>query len=81
MCRFGEFEWVESFIETYKDKLSEDPEQLAYLYNRAVLQFHKKEYGEVIKLLYHRIQSFQKISYGIGARIYLCKALWEQGGI
>lgn len=78
MCRFGEFDWAESFIETYKRKLSQDPEQLAYLYNRAVLHFHKKEYAQVVKELYHRIHLFEHLSYGIGARIYLCKALWEQ---
>lgn len=78
MCRIAEFDWVERFIGEYKNKLSDDPGQLAYRYNMAVLQFHRGDYARVISGLYHHIHLFEHISYGIGARIYLCKALWEQ---
>lgn len=78
MCRIGEFDWVSQFIGEYKDKLSDDPGQLAYRYNLAVLEFHQGKHAQVISGLYHHIHLFEHISYGIGARIYLCKALWEQ---
>ena len=78
MCRFGQFDWAEQFVEDYQNKITADPEKLAYLYNRAVIQFHRGNYGETVKLLYHRIQDFKDILFGIGARIYLCRSLWEQ---
>ena len=78
MCRFGQFDWAEEFVEDYQDKITADPEKLAYLYNRAVIQFHRGNFGETVKLLYHRIQDFKDILFGIGARIYLCRSLWEQ---
>lgn len=78
MCRIGEFTWTKNFIEAYRHKIGDDADGLAYRYNLAVLKFHQGAYAEVVSGLYHHIHLFENIYYGIGARIYLCKALWEQ---
>jgi hypothetical protein len=78
MCRFREFDWAESFVEEYREKITSDPDQLAYLYNKAVLAFHRKDFAATVRMLYHRIHEFSDVLFGIGARNYLCRALWNQ---
>lgn len=78
MCRFRELDWVENFVEEYREMITSDPEQLAYLYNKAVLAFHRGDYAATVRMLYHRIHEFFDVLFGIGARNYLCRALWKQ---
>lgn len=78
MCRFGELSWVESFIESYKDRISGDSKGLAYIFNLAVLRFYQREFKETVRLLFPAITLFGEVLYAIGARTYLCRAFWEQ---
>lgn len=81
MVRFGEFDWAEDFVETYRERIASDPAGLTYLYNKAILAFHRGDYAGTIRMLYHRINEFVNLLIGLGARIYLCRALWKQGEI
>lgn len=78
MCRFRELDWAKNFVEEYRDRIASDPDQLSYLYNTAVLSFHQGDFAGTVRLLYHRIHEFSDVLFGIGARNYLCRALWKQ---
>ena len=43
----------------------------------AVLRFHQKKYRETVSLLFPEISKFEDVLYAVGARFYLCRALWE----
>ena len=79
MCRLGKLEWVEGFIETYRDRISHDPAQSSYHYNLAVLRFYQSKFHDVVHLLYNIIPDLDHLQIGTGARTYLCQSLWEIG--
>ena len=78
LCRFGEFVYAEEFIGEYKDRIANDVHGLAFLFNQAVVRFHQQDYKAVVGLLYNDIGRFEDVFYGLGARVYLCRSLWEQ---
>jgi hypothetical protein len=81
MCRFGELEWAEKFIFQFRALIYGESrgEELAFTYNLAVLRFYQEKYQETIGLLFNEIGRFEDPLYSVGARTYLCRALWEQG--
>lgn len=78
-CRMGEVGWAEDFVETYRDRISQDPERLNYAYNRAVVAFFRGDFAKVVDLLYNKIPRFSQVSMVLAARSYFCRALWMQG--
>lgn len=78
LCSLGELDWVAEFVEDYKDRISGDPDSLAYLYNKAVIAFHRKQFAETVSLLYNQINNFEHPLFRLGARVYLCRALWAR---
>ncbi|MEM7038372.1 MAG: hypothetical protein AAF570_15410, partial [Bacteroidota bacterium] len=81
MCRLKRFGWSERFVERYRAQIAHDPNQLAYAYNLAVVRFHQQDFRAVVELLYNRIGELDRMDFAIGARVYLCQALWETGEI
>lgn len=82
MCRVGQYDWTEAFLEKFKDKIIGDPGGAAYLYNRAVLEFHRHNFGECGRLLNKFLQEemLEKDEfYEIGVRRYLCMTFFELG--
>ena len=69
------FDWVESFVLDYSEKLAESQRKDAYHYNLADLFFHKKMYDNA---LFHLNQvEFTDVHYNIGAKAMLLKIYYE----
>jgi len=49
--RLNEIEWIEDFLESYKNRFPLDSEELIYNYNKARLLFHKKQYDLTLNYL------------------------------
>lgn len=81
MCRLARYEWVENFVESYGKRILNDPKNISYAYNKAVLSFYRKEYSAVVGLLYNIISELDDFHFGTGARVYLCQAIWETGDL
>ncbi|NNC95510.1 MAG: hypothetical protein HKN92_08095 [Chitinophagales bacterium] len=74
------FDWVERFIETYKDRIRVRFKENAYKYNMAMLHFAKGQHDRALDLL--NSVEFTDIVYNTGAkslllRIYYEKKEWE----
>ena len=54
--RTKEFDWAESFVNTYGERLKEEQRENAKTFNLARIAFYKKEFNQVI-------QFFEHISY------------------
>ena len=77
-CRDGRLEWAEDFIESWADKLSDDHDGLARIYNRAILVYHLGLFGKAIEYLKEVIQKgSHDVFYGMDARMYLWRAYFE----
>ena len=77
-CRTGNLDWVRSFIDTYRDRLTEGTAPYVATYNEAVLAFFKQDYHTAIRLLKEVIsQSKDDIFYELGARNYLWRSYFE----
>jgi hypothetical protein len=79
MCKLGKLEWVESFVETYRDNIAHDPERITYVYNLAVLRFYQSNFTVTVELLYNHVAGLDNFQIGEDARLYLCRGLWEIG--
>jgi hypothetical protein len=80
MCRVGQFDWTQDFLVNYKSRIMGDPNGAAYLYNRAILEFHRDNFAECGRLLNKFLQEegIEKDEfYEIGVRRYLCMTLFE----
>lgn len=74
--RFGEFEWVKTFLEKHRGKVlgvmaSED----YYQYNLAQYHYYLKDYEPALKTLL--TSSYEDLQYKISAKILEIKILWE----
>jgi len=49
--RLKEYKWTEQFIEQYKPLLEDKYRESSYSYNKAVLEYDKKNYSNAISLL------------------------------
>ncbi|QQS30800.1 MAG: hypothetical protein IPM47_07700 [Sphingobacteriales bacterium] len=77
--RLKSYQWVEGFIEQYKNLLPEKFAGNAYTYNKAKLHFHKGEYGKVIELL--REVAYQDVFYELDSKAMLLKTYYETNEI
>lgn len=73
--RLQEYDWVQNFIEEYKDKLHEDARDNAYRYNLAAYCYETKQYKEVLNLL--RQVEFSDIRYSTGAKSILLRTFYD----
>ncbi len=73
--RLKEYDFVENFIFSYKDKLPEDFQENAISYNLAQLYFYKKDYPKVLQNLTNL--EYNDISYNLGARSILVATYYE----
>ena len=77
-CRAGRLEWAEDFIEAWSDKLTDDHDGMAKIYNRAILVYHLGLFGKAIEYLKEVIQrGSHDVFYGMDARMYLWRAYFE----
>lgn len=73
--RIGEYNWVENFIETYKDFIPESHKSNAVTYNMAQLYFYKKEYGQVLKQIQN--VEYDDTIYILGSKSMLIATYYE----
>lgn len=73
--QIGEFEWTEYFIHEYNHYLPANYRESAFSYNKARLEFSRKNYGKVVELL--REVEYHDIFYALSARWMLLKTFWE----
>ena len=74
-CGVKELDWVEHFIENYKGYLEGDLKEDTIQLCKAILEFNKKNYAEVLeKLTYVK---FKDSIYGIQARCLLLQSYYE----
>ncbi|MCO6484315.1 MAG: hypothetical protein J5I41_00925 [Saprospiraceae bacterium] len=73
--RLDRFAWVERFINKYYQQLPQAYRDNALSFNLAQLNFHKKNYGEVISLL-HRVE-YEDFTYNLNSKVYLMLSYYE----
>lgn len=77
-CNLGELEWVEQFIEEYRDKLPEEAMECAIIYNEAVLAFFQGDFGKAIPKFKEVIRlGKEDVFYELDARAYIWKSYFE----
>lgn len=70
-----QYDWVESFVRQYSEKLEADKRTDAYHFNLADLFYHRQHYDEA---LFHLNQvEFSDIHYQLGAKVMLLKIYYE----
>jgi len=78
-CSLKEFEWTESFINTYKDHLPAHQRDNAYSYNLANLYYNKQMYDEAISALLH--VQFTDIKYHLNTTYLLLRTYYAKNDI
>lgn len=73
--RLEEFNWIESFIQEYKEKLDPKTRENAVNYNMAWLEYAKKEYKKALRHL--STADMMDIFYQLGAKCLLLKIYYE----
>jgi len=73
--RSSDFEWVEKFINQYKDLLPKDIRTNTYHYTMAFLYYYKKEFSQALKLL--KSSDFEDIYFQLDARSLLLRTYFE----
>ena len=77
-CVVGELDWVEAFLETYRDRLTPSSDPLVITYNQGVLAFYRGEHPTAIRLMKQVISQLKDdVFYELDSRIYLLKAYFE----
>jgi hypothetical protein len=80
-CVVGELDWVEAFLEAFKERLDGEPDPNIIKYNQAVLAFYRHE-RKAIDLFREVISQLKgDIFYELDSRTYLLKAFYEHLGI
>jgi len=69
------FNWVENFLEDYKDKLNPIERENAYFFNKASFEFERKNFEEVIVLLNQ--YQYSETEYQFKAKVLLAKSYYE----
>ncbi len=75
--RLSEFDWVEEFINKYKQNLPVDFRENAYSYNLADLHYHRGEYDKALRNLL-RVE-FTDVFYSLDTRKMMLMIYFEQG--
>ena len=73
--RLEKYDWIESFINEYKEKLPDEHRDNAVTFNMAQLYFYKKEYTKVISLL-HQVE-YEDIAYNLLSKTLLLTTYYE----
>ncbi len=73
--RTGDFDWAESFIQEYKDRLSEKDKASSVAFSFARIEFYKKNYGKVIELLQQ--VEMDSVIYTLSAKTILLSSYYE----
>jgi len=73
--RLDEFDWVESFIENYKERIPQKYRENAVTLNLAQLYFFKQDFEKVITLL-HQVE-YEDISYNLDSKMMLIVTYYE----
>lgn len=73
--RLEDFNWTESFINTYKNRLPEKERENAYTYNLAKFYFYKKNYSKVLGLLQE--VEYNDVFYSLDSKSMLLKTYYE----
>lgn len=71
------FDWVENFLNQYKDKLPPKHRESAYCFNLASLHFRRFNYGAVLPLLTQ--MEFDDVLHQLDARRMLLRSYYELG--
>lgn len=71
----NKLDYVDNFIETYKNNLPEDIREDIYYYNKAHLLYYKKEYDEVLQLI--STTKYKDVFYRLSSRVLLIKTYYE----
>jgi hypothetical protein len=74
--RLEEFEWVRSFLETYRFYLKDDVAENAYSYNLAAWHYHQRQYPQVLDLLL-KIE-YTDLRYNLDAKSMLLRTYYDQ---
>lgn len=67
-------DYVENFIETYKNNLPEEVKEDVYSYNKAHLLYYKKEYDNVLQLI--STTKYKDVFYRLSSRVLLIKTYY-----
>ncbi len=70
-----QFDWIRSFIESYRDHLAPDSRQDTLFYNLADYYYHLEEYGKVLDQL--KQLRFNDLHYHLGSRVLLLKTYYH----
>lgn len=73
--RLKEYQWTEKFIDDYKDLLEEKYQESSYSYNKAFLEYERKEYDVAIKLL--QKADYDDLLLSLSAKNILMKIYYE----
>jgi hypothetical protein len=73
--RLGEVDWVNGFIEEFKEKLNPEFSENAYTYSMAWIHFTKKEYDKALRMLL-RVE-FNDVYYHLDSKSLLMKVYYE----
>ncbi len=73
--RLGEYDWVEDFINRFKDDLPESHKENAVTYNMAQLYFYQKKYNKVLEQL--RFVEYDDMSYNLNSKVMLMLTYYE----
>lgn len=73
--RLEAIDWVDEFIEKYKEDLQAESQENAYRFNRAAFNYHNGAYESVLNLLLN--VDYTNIQYGLGARWLLLRTYYE----
>lgn len=73
--RLSEYDWVEAFIRSYREKIPSEHRENAFTYNLAKLHFYKRHYSEVLKLLQQL--EYEDVFYNLDAKTMLLKIYYE----
>ncbi len=73
--RLKEYKWTEKFIEQYKGLLEEKYQESTYAYNKAFLEYERKNYAAAIKLL--QKADYDDLLLNLSAKNILMKIYYE----
>ena len=73
--RLEEFDWIEQFLEDYKDKIDPEHREEIYNYNKAHLYFYQLKYDEALDLLDD--SNYKDIFYKLAVKILRIKIYCE----
>ena len=73
--KLGKFEWVEEFIQTYKNKIPEVYRNNAITFNTAQLYFYQKRYQELLPILLQ--VEYEDFTYSLSSKLLTCITYYE----